>query len=164
MFNRCYHGGEDEMQGTAFLLVRFCGNAERGKKSPGCSPDSTRSDDMPVVRYEDYRGGFPPSQVIESSIHAHVNSLKSTWCNSSSNGQTRREAGTQSHGPGRSSARPLRPPGCRGVNLTVASRPASANHLEISAARSRFGDTMNRQPFRLESNSSILFNSGSITP
>jgi hypothetical protein len=101
--------------------------------------------------YETYRGGSIKSPGIESSTSVHVTSLGRNQRHSSSNGQTCREAGTQSHGPGRSQPRPIGPPGCRGVRLIEARRPASAHRPHEIRDPFEIVDTMTRRPFRLES-------------
>jgi hypothetical protein len=113
------------------------GNPRRGENSPARSLPSTRSDLMRVVSYEKNRGDLRQAKSLIRAGALTWKSLGSFQCNSSSNGQTRCEAGTQSHGSDRSSARPFGPPGCRGMNLIESSRSTSANELVRSATHSR---------------------------
>jgi len=45
LFNRCYHGGEDEIQGTAYLLVHFCRDAGRAN-------DPRNHQEVPLIRHD----------------------------------------------------------------------------------------------------------------
>jgi hypothetical protein len=53
--------------------------------------------------------------------HRNTEHIRADPCDSTSNGQTRREAGTQSHGSGSSSTEAPGPPGCRMVDVIRAS-------------------------------------------